>query len=179
MNRLMWLLGAVAFIVCIADVGAQATADPVALTVRLPNPAQKLLFVEESMPVKPGPLTLYNPKWIPGDHPPDGEIEKVLGLQFTAGGERLAWHRDELDKFTFLLTIPQGVDRLDIRFEFPARDRITANLMDLTWDNVAFYQAGSPTKTQIYQPTIIIPDDRNVGTALQTANHDGATPVFE
>ena len=176
MKRLAWFLGAAAFIACAADASAQA---PVELTVRLPNPGQKLLYVEESMPVKPGALTLYYPKWIPGDHTPDGEIEKILGLEFSAGGKRLAWHRDELDKFTFLLTIPDGADRLDIRFEFPARDRITANLMDLTWDNVAFYQAGSPTKTQIYEPTIVIPSDWKYGTALQTGKHDGGTTTFK
>jgi predicted metalloprotease with PDZ domain len=173
MKRLTWLLGAVAVIAC-----AQASAN-VTLTVKLPNPGQKLLFVEEAMPVKPGPLTLYYPKWIPGDHSPDGEIEKILGVEFTAGGQRLAWHRDELDKFTFNLTIPEGADRLDIRFEFPARDRITANLIDLTWDAVAFYQSGSPTKTQIYEPSIVIPADWQVGTALQTAKREGATVTFK
>jgi predicted metalloprotease with PDZ domain len=179
MKRLTWLLGAVAFIACIADANAQAPAGPVALTVRLPNPGQKLLFVDEVMPVKPGPLTLYYPKWIPGDHTPDGEIEKILGLEFTAGGKRLEWHRDELDKFTFLLTIPAGADRLDIHFQFPARDRITVNLMDLTWDNVALYQAGSPTKLQMYEPTIVIPADWKLATALETTKRDGATITFK
>jgi len=179
MKRLTWLLGAVAFIAFIADANAQAPAGPVALTVRLPNPGQKLLFVDEVMPVKPGPLTLYYPKWIPGDHTPDGEIEKILGLEFTAGGQRVEWHRDELDKFTFLLTIPAGADRLEIRFEFPARDRITANLMDLTWDNVALYQAGSPTKLQIYEPTIVIPVDWKFATALETTKRDGTSITFK
>src|ERR1700744_2475182 len=179
MKRLTRLLGAVAFLACGAGVNARAPAGPVALTVTLPDPGQKLLYVEESMPVKPGPVTLYYPKWIPGDHSPDGEIEKVLGLEFTAAGKRVAWHRDELDKFTFLLTIPEGADRLDIRFQFPARDRITANLLDLTWDSVAFYQAGSPTKLQTYEPTIVIPADWQYASALETAKHDGTTVTFK
>ena len=32
------------------------------------------------MPVQPGPLTLLYPKWLPGNHSPTGQIEKVAGL---------------------------------------------------------------------------------------------------
>src|ERR1700742_1628730 len=105
MKRLTRLLGAVAFLACGAGVNAQAPAGPVALTVTLPDPGQKLLYVEESMPVKPGPLTLYYPKWIPGDHSPDGEIEKVLGIEFTAGGRRLPVARGGTDRISVILPL--------------------------------------------------------------------------
>ena len=72
-----------------------APSGPVTLTVRLSHPGQRIFDVNELMPVKPGPLTLYYPKWIPGDHAPDGPIEEMMGLEITAGGQRLAWQRDE------------------------------------------------------------------------------------
>src|SRR4029077_10060114 len=85
MKRLTWLLGAMALalsVPCAAETGDERSADAVALTVRLPDPGQGLLYVTEVMPVKPGALKLYYPKWIPGDHSPDGTVEEVMGLQF-------------------------------------------------------------------------------------------------
>ena len=182
MKRLTLLFGALALFAstsCMAGQSEKAPAGPVALTVRLPDPGQKILYVHEVMPVRPGALTLYYPKWIPGDHSPDGPIEQIMGLEFTAGGQRIAWQRDELDRFTFHLTVPANVHQLDIRFQFPSQDRVTTNLIDLTWDHVALYQAGYPTKAQVYQPTLDIPADWQYASALQTASRDGRRITFK
>ena len=61
------------------------------------------------MPVTPGPLTLYYPKWIPGEHEPSGPIANVAGLTFSANGKTLSWKRDLLDVYTFNLEVPAGV----------------------------------------------------------------------
>ncbi|MEO8810888.1 MAG: M61 family peptidase, partial [Rhodanobacter sp.] len=163
----------------VAQTPADVPAGPVAITVRLPHPAQKLLYVHEVMPVRPGPLTLYYPKYIPGDHAPDGPIGAMMGLEISAGGKRIAWQRDEVDMFTFHLTVPAGVERLDIRFQFPDEERITPNLLDLTWDHVALYQAGFPTKLQLYQPTLVIPADWHYASALRTAQRNGESITFK
>jgi hypothetical protein len=44
-----------------------------------------------------------------------------------------------------------GVDRIDIRFQFPAPDRVTPRLLGLEWNDVALYQAG-------YNPVRIVAD---------------------
>lgn len=182
MIRLSLFLCALAFVAPLSCVAAENTAPapgPVALTVSLPDPGQKILYVHEVMPVAPGPLTLYYPKWIPGDHSPDGPIEQVMGLEFSANGKRLAWQRDELDRFTFHVTVPEGVHQLDIDFEFPSHDRVTNNLIDLTWDHVALYRAGYPTKDQMFQPSLVIPADWHYGSALQTGKRDGKRVDFK
>jgi len=181
MNRCWLLLGAVvlaASVPCVGQTDLNGPAGPVALTVRLPNPGQQLLYVHEAMPVRPGPLTLYYPKYIPGDHAPDGPIGTMMGLEITAGGQRIAWLRDAVDMFTFHLTVPVGVDRIDIHFQFPARDRITPNLMGLEWNEVALYQAGYPTRLEIYQPTLVIPASWRYATALTTQERSGGRITF-
>jgi len=182
MKRLTRLLGAIAITVSspnIATANEQTPATAVALTVRLPDPGQKLLYVHEVIPVQPGPLTLYYPKWIPGDHSPDGPIEQVMGLQFTAAGQRIAWQRDELDRFAFHLTVPAGAQQIEVEFQFPATERVTPNLIDLTWDHVALYKAGIPTKAQLFQPTLIIPADWQYASALGIATRDGGRVAFK
>lgn len=182
MKRLSALLAAIALLAsvpCVAQTQANQASGTVELTVRLPNPQQKLLYVHEVMPVEPGPLTLYYPKYIPGDHAPDGPIGTMMGLEISANGKRIAWHRDEVDMFTFHLTVPAGARRIDIRFEFPAEDRATRNLLDLTWDHVALYRAGSPTKDQLYRPTLVIPADWRQASALTTQSASGGRITFE
>jgi predicted metalloprotease with PDZ domain len=182
MNRLSVLLGAVALaasVSCFGQTDGKSPAGPVALTVQLTNPKQQILYVNEEMPVRPGPLTLYYPKFIPGDHAPDGPVEDMMGLEITAGGKRIVWHRDEVDMFTFHLTVPAGVDRIDIRFQFPSRDRVTPNLMGLEWNVAALYQAGYPTKVQMYQPTLVLPAGWRYATALKTENRSEGRITFQ
>ena len=182
MKRLTLWLGAVVLATsasCMAGTSKEGPTGAVALTVRLPDPGQKLLYVQEVIPVEPGPLTLYYPKWIPGDHSPDGTVEEVMGLEFTTDGRPLAWQRDELDRFAFHLTVPQGVQQIEVRFQFPGGRRMTSNLMDLTWDQVALYRAGQPTKDQMYQPTLVIPAEWQYASALETATRDGESIAFK
>jgi len=131
------------------------------------------------MPVRPGPLTLYYPKFIPGDHAPDGPVGAMMGLEIASGGTRIAWLRDEVDMFTFHLTVPAGVDRIDIRFQLPERDRVTPNLMGLQWNEVALYQADYPTKAQIYAPTLVIPAGWRYASALRTEESSGGRVSFK
>ena len=182
MRRLTLLLATLALtgtVPCIAGESVKAPPGPVVLTVRLPHPSQKLLYVHEVMPVKPGALTLYYPKWIPGDHAPDGPIEEMMGLEITAGGKRIAWHRDEVDMFAFHMTVPGGVDRIDVHFQFPATDRITPHLVGVEWNTVALYYAGYATKTQMFQPTLVIPAGWNYASALQTEKRSGGRVTFK
>src|SRR5512132_3207845 len=70
---------------------------------------RKLLHAHETLNVTPGALTLVYPKWLPGEHSPDGPIDDLVGLNFTAGGRTVAWRRDPVDMFAFHVDIPQGV----------------------------------------------------------------------
>jgi len=161
-----------------ASEGVPPPPGPVLLTVRVPHPSQQIFDVHEVMPVRPGSLTLLYPKWIPGDHAPDGPIEDMMGLEITAGGQRIAWHRDEVDMFAFHLTVPAGADRIDVHFQFPASDRITPHLLGVEWNTVALYYAGYPTRAEIFRPTLVMPAEWGYATALQTEKRSGGRIKF-
>src|SRR6202042_2405400 len=97
---------------------AALAEEAILVTVDATKTQQKLLHTHLVMPVKPGPLTLYYPKWIPGEHGPDGPIADLTGLKFEADGHNIPWQRDLLDVFTFHLEIPHGVTRLDVNYDF-------------------------------------------------------------
>src|SRR5580658_1359501 len=86
----------------------QAVSAPIRLAVDATTAPQKILHAQMTIPVKPGPLVLYYPEWIPGEHMPDGPIMNLAGLKFTANGQRVPWRRDLVDMFTFHLDVPPG-----------------------------------------------------------------------
>src|SRR5690348_5972562 len=107
------LASAVSFVS--APAFAQGT---ISLTVDATKTPQKFIPCKEVSPVKPGPLTLYYPKWIPGEHSPSVPIVNVTGLTFSADGKTIPWRRDLTDVYTFHLDVPAGVDRLDADFDY-------------------------------------------------------------
>ena len=116
---------------------------------------QKILHSHEQIPVRPGPLVLYYPKWIPGEHMPDGPISNVAGLKFTANGKTIPWRRDLVNMFAFHLDIPAGVESLDADFDFllsapasgySAGASATAYLDVLSWNQVLLYPQGYPRR---------------------------------
>lgn len=61
--------------------------EAISLTVDATQVPLGIVRTHMVMPVHSGPLTLYYPKWIPGEHGPDGPISNVTGLKFSAEGK--------------------------------------------------------------------------------------------
>jgi len=64
------------------------------------------------IPASAGDLTLYYPKWIPGEHAPTAPAVDLAGLKFSAGGKTLKWRRDLLDGFTLHVEVPAGTNEV-------------------------------------------------------------------
>src|SRR5256885_883585 len=100
-----------------APLGMAATR-PMTLQVDARDIIQGIQHAHLSVPVRPGPLTLAYPRWIPGEHAADGPITQVVALLISAGGEALPWRRDPLDAFLFRVDVPRGANLLDVRFDY-------------------------------------------------------------
>src|SRR6202035_308644 len=126
------------FIALAAPAILAQTSQSISLTVDATQAPIKLVHSHIVMPVKPGPLTLYYPKWIPGEHGPDGPIANLTGLKFEADGQTIPWQRDLLDVFTFHLEIPHGVNHLNVNFDYIEPDGVSATdkLLVLEWNEV-------------------------------------------
>ena len=61
------------------------TPAPITLAVDASDAPRRIFHVHESLPAKPGPITLAYPKWIPGEHGPTGPITDLVGLKITRG----------------------------------------------------------------------------------------------
>ena len=57
------------------------------LNVDATDTEQGIFRVTQTIPLSSsGPMTLNFPKWLPGNHAPRGQIEKLAGLTIRAGG---------------------------------------------------------------------------------------------
>ncbi|MGH9476914.1 MAG: M61 family metallopeptidase [Terriglobales bacterium] len=158
------------------------------LLVDFTNVRQRILQVQETIPVSPGKLILLFPAWIPGNHAVDGPIRAMAGLEISANGERIPWQRDRVNVFAFNLAVPAGVSSLDIRFEYlapltPSQDRegrisFDHNIMDLGWNKVVLYPAGYFSRDINFSPAVKMPAGWKYATALTTTSRSGEEVQF-
>ncbi|HVB33590.1 MAG TPA: M61 family peptidase [Patescibacteria group bacterium] len=171
-------------------VPAFALAGPtIELTVDARQAPEGIIRTEMDVPVRPGPLTLYYPKWIPGEHAPDGPVMSVAGLKLTANGKTIPWKRDLLDAWTFHLDVPPGVSRLHIAFQYlePSGSHgeytegvsSTDKLVDVNWNQDLLYLAAIRAQDQTFDATLVLPDGWQFGTALAVKSHSGNQIVFQ
>src|SRR5271156_2440587 len=181
-RRRLGLLVILALACALAAPAALAqSGQTISLTIDATQTPQKILHVHEVIPVKPGPLTLYYPKWIPGEHGPDGPIANPTGLKFEADGKTIPWQRDLLDVFTFHVDVPAGATHLDARYDFiePDGNSATDKLMILEGNEAILYPAGTPSAQLMYEATLVMPDGWKFGTALPVASLSGNQVSFK
>ena len=142
--------------------------------------------VQQRIPVESGPVTLLFPKWLPGNHAPRGQIEKLTGLVIKANGKTLVWKRDTVDVFAFTVNAPSGTRALDVSFEFasataPDQGRVvvTQEMLNLQWEAVSLYPAGYFTRQIPVTATVTYPVGWQAATALRPTATSGNIVTYE
>ena len=133
------------------DVMYPGTID---LAVDATNTQQGIFTAHETIPVaKAGPMVLLYPKWLPGNHSPSGQIEKLAGLFIRANGKPLQWTRDPVDMFAFHIDVPQGAKKIEIDLQFLSATKgdqgpivMGKDILRLQWNSVSLYPAGYFTR---------------------------------
>jgi predicted metalloprotease with PDZ domain len=161
---------------------------PIRVAVDATDAPRKIIHSRLTIPAQPGALTLVYPKWVPGEHGPTGPIDNLTGLVISANGSSLPWERDDVNMFAFHVTVPQGVNSLDVKLDFLATATATgfsagastsANLAMISWNELVLYPAGRHAADISIQPSIKLPDNWQYGTALAPAGKDGDFVRFE
>src|ERR1700684_541886 len=180
------LLGFAMFAAMMAP-GVLAQSDQtISLTVDASQAPLKIIHAHIVMPVKPGPLTLYYPKWIPGEHAPDGPVIDLTGLKFSASGKPLKWRRDLLDGFTLHVEVPTGATEVNAELDyvspatlepgFSAGSSATDKMAVISWNQVLLYPKGWTSDDLTYVASLKLPGNWRFGTALPIASTTGDQP---
>jgi predicted metalloprotease with PDZ domain len=165
-----------------------ASGPTVTLSVDASEAPRKIFHAQMHIPAKPGTLTLYYPKWIPGEHGPTGPITDLTGLKFTASGKTLKWRRDLLDGFTFHVEVPEGENEVVANLDYAspasyeagysAGMAATEKLYIVNWNTLLLYPAGYPSDQLTYSASLRLPAGWKFGTSLHVSNQAGSDVHF-
>ena len=172
--------------VCVAVLAASAwsaTAPTLTIAVDATTAPRKIFHASLKIPASPGNLTLYYPKWIPGEHAPDGPVVDLAGLKFSAGGQTLKWRRDLLDGFILHVEVPAGAAEVSAELDFlspatfeggfSAGSSATDKLAIISWNQVLLYPAGWNSDDINYSASLKLPQGWTFGTPLPVASQNG------
>jgi predicted metalloprotease with PDZ domain len=160
-----------------------ATGPTITLSVDATNAPRKIFHATLKIPASAGELTLYYPKWIRGEHAPDGPVVDLAGLKFFAGDKALKWRRDTLDGFTLFVDVPQGTSEISAELDFlspatyeegfSAGSSATDKLAVISWNQVLLYPKGWKPDEVKYTASLKIPEGWKFGTPLPVARQNG------
>ena len=167
---------------------AQDVAYPgvIQLDVDATDLDRRIFRVRETIPIaQAGPITLLYPKWLPGNHAPNGPLSDFAGLVVRAGGQVVPWRRDPADVFAFQLDAPAGATQLEVEFQFvspTAKDQgrivMTPEMLNLQWNQVVLYPAGHFARRISVQPSVRLPAGWKFASALDGATRNGEAVRF-
>ena len=174
-------------LVLLVSFAASAFAEPIVLQVDATEAPRKIYHAELHIPAAPGPLTLFYPKWIPGDHAPSGPINDLAGLHIFANGQPLLWKRDSIELFAFHIDVPQAVSSIDVKLDFlssAAGDSSnsvssTSELAILSWNQMILYPQGQASDDLKITARLRLPRDWKFGTALPVEATSGNSIEFK
>ena len=156
----------------------------ISLNVDLTNINDRILNVQETIPVKPGEMILLYPQWLPGNHSPSNPVANMAGLVISANGKRIPWLRDRVDMWAFHVDVPKGVTSLELTFQYlapvrPQQGRISNNFANLKWNAVLFYPAGYFSRRIQFAPELRLPEGWKFATALEVKSQNGSLVHFK
>jgi predicted metalloprotease with PDZ domain len=131
--------------------GAPAPALAMSLDVDASDAPMKILHATAIMPARPGAMTLFYPKWIPGEHMPSGPIANLTGLHVFADGTEVEWRRDLVDMNAFAITVPPGASSVTAKYDyvvptgggaFGSTASTNAKIAVINWYTVGLYPMG-------------------------------------
>jgi predicted metalloprotease with PDZ domain len=171
---------------CVLAAAAHAADMTIHLDAR--DVARKRIHTTMELAVKPGPVTLAFPQWMPGEHGPTGPLESMIGLTIQANGKALSWQRDPLDMYAINVTVPRGATHLEIALEsglavggsgFSAAPTSSEELAVLPWNEFVLFPKGEDADKISTLASVVPPADWSIACALDMNPAAGGGYAFE
>ena len=191
---LIGVISAVLFSIATITAQARPIPEPTAakypgiikLDVDVTDTERKIFQVRETLPVAAGPLTLFFPQWLPGNHSPTGQIAGLAGLTFKASGKSIEWTRDTINMYAFHLDIPVGATTLEAEYQYltastsaQGRVLVTPDIINLQWNSVVLYPAGVNASGVTVEASMTYPSGWQFASALETSQTSSGKVQFK
>jgi predicted metalloprotease with PDZ domain len=154
------------------------------LAVDASDAPRKVFHARMTIPATPGDFVLLYPKWIPGQHGPNGPVVDTAGIYFRVheGGARgtvLTWHRDPQDLYAFHVDVPASVTAIEATLDylspvegtggFSGGTSSSDKLAVLSWNWVVLYPKGIAADEIGVKASLKLPSRWHWATALPRA----------
>lgn len=180
----------IALIMCPLASRAATAAPHINIALDATDAPRKILHAQLTIPATAGTLTLYYPKWIPGEHAPSGPAIDLTGLKFTANGQFLKWRRDLADNWAIHVEVPAGAQEVHASLDylepgesdqslFSAGSSATQKMLVISWNQVLLYPKGWTGDQIIYSASVRLPAGWKFGTPLPVASRSGDEIHFD
>ncbi len=131
-----------------------------------------VIRVHETIPASTqagGKISLYFPKWIPGEHSPSGPLPSLIKLRFTADGKELTWRRDPVEMFKFVVDLPRSATHLDADFVNVTErfDTFTNEFARIKWNRLILSPV-KPSNAVLVETELTPPQGWQVACVLPT-----------
>lgn len=182
--RSLFNLASCVFVVIAIVRSAAAAAPQITIALDATDAPRKILHAQLTIPANAGTLTLYYPKWIPGEHAPSGPVINLTGLKFTGNGQFLKWRRDLADNWTVQVQVPPGVQEVHATLDyvedmetgqalFSAGSSATEKMAVISWNQVLLYPKGWTADQIMFSASARFPSNWKFGTPLPVASQSG------
>jgi predicted metalloprotease with PDZ domain len=154
------------------------------LDVDASDAPMKILHATMSMSARAGAMTLFYPKWIPGEHMPSGPIWNLTGLHLFADGKEIDWRRDLVEVNAFHLTVPAGAKTLSATYDYVVPSAggsygtsasTNAKCAVINWYTVGLYPMGENPDAITVTASLRAPSGWKHGGSLDIASVEGDT----
>lgn len=156
--------------------------EPIRVKVDTTQLARHLLTSQLTVPVDPGEMGFWFPKWIPGIHGPGAQIGNLAGLKVSKpSGEPIPWHRDPDDIYRFLVDVPDNISSIQIELTYIANQPTAlstgvdslgnANISVVSFNTCLLYPDAKNANEIPVTVSVKLPPKWNYGTALRTRSN--------
>src|SRR5271156_4669081 len=178
-----WKVSAIELLVLAAmpkgDVMAQSTSTPaMTLLVDETQAFRRIAFVHEEIRVRPGPLALAYPRWIPGEHGPTGPIQNLAGIRVNSGEVTLPWTRDPDDINTIKIDDAANTSKITVDFDTLLENTISDHQFLLAWSTSVLYPRGIDKRELLIEPSILLPPSWKQGSSMPVTSQAGNRVTF-
>lgn len=166
---------------------ATGPAPTISVAVDATDAPRHIFHSKVTIPATPGMLTVYYPKWIPGEHGPTGPVVDQMGIFFRANGADLKWRRDPLDMYTYQVSVPAGVTSVEASMDYVSLSELggfssgssaTDQMAVLSWNWLTVYPKGWGSDQIQVKPSVKVPAGWKYVSALTTTGETSGVVEF-
>jgi predicted metalloprotease with PDZ domain len=147
----------------------------------------RIVRVQQRLPVAPGKLRLYFPRFLPGTHGPYGAAHRFAGLKVLRDGAPLPWVRDTADAFAFDVEVPERASTLAVEFQYlmpgnageSADGLMSRDFLSLAWSQTVMYPQGWHVGAIPVSASLKLPPGWKHATSLRSASRRADLIRFE